>query len=104
MKPVCECHGEPMLRAGIYYGKQRWRCSVKHRVYQRSPRANELRRGRESNTASQRKHSLQRTIRRDARRRRMGKLLNLSVNPGASEHERRIARDMYHNLKARKVA
>jgi hypothetical protein len=38
---------------------------------------------------------------RDNRTKKLGKLLNLSVNPSATEPERRLARQMYNKLKAR---
>lgn len=30
-RPVCECHGEPMLKNGSGTGRQAWTCAVRNR-------------------------------------------------------------------------
>lgn len=53
LRPLCKCHGEEMVRAGVKKesGRQKWECSVKRRkrqrVYQHRYRHSPL--GRETN-------------------------------------------------------
>ena len=33
-RPLCKCHGEPMLRDGHHRGKQKWQCGIHERARQ----------------------------------------------------------------------
>jgi hypothetical protein len=33
-RPICKCHGEPMIKDGFRRGKQAWQCRIKERARQ----------------------------------------------------------------------